>query len=174
MSRLVMLIGVPCSGKTTWLRDYLLFDEPTSGTTMYNDEMVVGTDMIVDDIAAEEGTTYSAIWKDTINFATDMMNRTIDYAGENDIPIYWDQTNLTERSRVKKLGQIPTYYERVGVLFPTPNIDELKRRLASRPGKEIPWHVMERMLGSYEDPQLSEGFDALVRHDALDGLLREV
>jgi hypothetical protein len=38
---------------------------------------------------------------------------------------------------------------------------ELKQRLASRPGKEIPDAVVEGMLASFEMPTEEEGFDEI-------------
>jgi gluconate kinase len=49
-------------------------------------------------------------------------------------------------------------YEHVAVVFPTPESDELARRLAGRAGKHIPQHVMDRMIGDFEMPTLAEGF----------------
>jgi predicted kinase len=49
-------------------------------------------------------------------------------------------------------------YEHIAVVFETPSRLELKRRLASRPGKEIPDAVIEGMLASFEMPSEEEGF----------------
>jgi hypothetical protein len=43
-------------------------------------------------------------------------------------------------------------------VFRTPHIDELTQRLSSRPGKEIPWNVIENMINSWEEPNIVEGF----------------
>ena len=75
--------------------------------------------------------------------------------------IIWDQTNLTAKSRRGKLGQVPKHYERIALYFPTPDGEELARRLASRVGKTIPVHVMASMIASLEPPVPSEGFDAI-------------
>jgi hypothetical protein len=44
------------------------------------------------------------------------------------------------------------------VVFKTPEVEELAKRLASRPGKEIPDHVVQDMITGFEMPNLSEGF----------------
>jgi tRNA uridine 5-carbamoylmethylation protein Kti12 len=49
------------------------------------------------------------------------------------------------------------------VVFPTPEPEELARRLASRPGKTIPPEVIERMIEDWEEPDLSEGFEEIWR-----------
>jgi predicted kinase len=49
-------------------------------------------------------------------------------------------------------------YEHIAVVFQTPPGPELKRRLDSRPGKEIPEAVVEGMIGSFDMPSGQEGF----------------
>jgi gluconate kinase len=49
-------------------------------------------------------------------------------------------------------------YEHIAVVFKTPEHKELMRRLMSRPGKEIPDHVIASMIASWEEPVLEEGF----------------
>jgi gluconate kinase len=49
-------------------------------------------------------------------------------------------------------------YEHIAVVFRTPEHTELMRRLMSRPGKEIPDHVIASMIDSWEDPTEEEGF----------------
>jgi len=49
-------------------------------------------------------------------------------------------------------------YEHVAVVFATPSRFEVKRRLDSRSGKEIPQVVIEGMLASFEMPTKAEGF----------------
>ena len=43
-------------------------------------------------------------------------------------------------------------------MFATPEKAELERRLASRPGKEIPADVIEQMIDGFEMPTEDEGF----------------
>jgi predicted kinase len=71
--------------------------------------------------------------------------------------IIWDQTSTTVKSRKKKFDMLPDYYH-IAVIFETPSRLELKRRLASRPGKEIPDAVIEGMLASFQMPTEAEGF----------------
>jgi predicted kinase len=52
---------------------------------------------------------------------------------------------------------LPNYYS-IAVVFKTPEHKELFRRLWSRPGKEIPEHVIASMIASWEDPSEDEGF----------------
>jgi hypothetical protein len=47
-------------------------------------------------------------------------------------------------------------------VFETPSRIELKQRLDSRPGKEIPWVVIEGMMASFEMPTTEEGFSEII------------
>jgi hypothetical protein len=49
-------------------------------------------------------------------------------------------------------------YEHIAVVFRTPAIDILKERLAGRPGKEVPWEVVQGMIDNFEMPTEEEGF----------------
>ena len=93
-------------------------------------------------------------------------------AVKNDGDIVWDQTNLNRKTRAKKLIMIPDYYEKIAVVFPVP--DDLDKRLANRPGKTIPYHVMKNMIDSFEYPQMDEGFNVIVRADVMNEKLIEV
>jgi gluconate kinase len=73
------------------------------------------------------------------------------------VDIIWDQTSTTVASRIKKFRMLPDY-EHIAVVFETPDRDELKRRLKSRPGKIIPKRVIETMIELWEDPTKEEGF----------------
>ena len=82
----------------------------------------------------------------------------------NKLDFIWDQTSTTVASRKRKFNTLlPSQYEHIAVVFETPSRIELKRRLASRPGKEIPDSVMEGMLASFEFPSLEEGFKEIWR-----------
>ena len=54
-------------------------------------------------------------------------------------------------------------YEHIAVVFKTPEHKELVRRLFSRPGKEIPEHVIASMIASFEMPDEQEGFAEIWR-----------
>jgi gluconate kinase len=76
---------------------------------------------------------------------------------EMDRDIIWDQTSTTLKSRARKFAMLPDY-EHIAVVFKTPEHKELMRRLFSRPGKEIPEHVIASMIASWDEPTLDEGF----------------
>ena len=75
----------------------------------------------------------------------------------NNLDVIWDQTSVSVSSRRKKFNTLPDY-EHIAVVFQTPPQEELERRLASRPGKHIPAHVMRSMIDSFDMPSEDEGF----------------
>lgn len=148
MATLYMLVGVPGSGKTTWIRNNK------------HDAVVLSTDDYIEKIAAKQGKTYSEVFKDTIGDATDQMEKDLIQALRNERDIIWDQTNLTTKARKSKLSRIPKSYKKVGVYFSVPQ--DLRDRLANRPGKVIPEPVIISMINQLQPPTKEEGFDEVV------------
>jgi predicted kinase len=147
MPKVYVLIGVPGSGKSTWVdsQDWALLCARVS------------TDKWVEIYAREVGRTYSEVFNDFMPTAVDLMVKEIVMAREAGRDIIWDQTSTTVASRAKKFAMLPDY-EHIAIVFQTPSRIELKRRLSSRPGKEIPDVVIEGMLASFEMPTEGEGF----------------
>ena len=147
MPKCYQLIGVPGSGKSTWVaeQDWAL-------TCAH-----ISTDKWVEIYAREVGLTYSEIFEDFMPAAVDLMAKEVVAAREMGRNIIWDQTSTTVASRAKKFRMLPDY-EHIAVVFKTPNEEELNRRLASRPGKNIPDHVIRGMIEGFEMPTEEESF----------------
>jgi predicted kinase len=143
------LVGVPGSGKSTWIstQDWAL------GLT------VVSTDMWVEAYAKEQGKTYSEVFTDYMPTAVELMAKQVVFAREHDHSIIWDQTSTTIASRARKFNMLPDY-DHIAVVFRTPEHKELMRRLVSRwdSGKIIPEHVIASMIASWDEPTEEEGF----------------
>jgi predicted kinase len=153
MPTLYMLIGVPGSGKSTWIKSQN-FDPSTT--------VVASTDNEIERVAAAAGKTYSDVFTDTIKGATAIVTQNVVDAVRNGKDIVWDQTNTGVKARKQKLDMIPKSYKKVAVVFPTPGAVELGRRLAGRVGKNIPDHVMRTMISGLQPPTAAEGFDKIV------------
>jgi hypothetical protein len=147
MNKCYQLIGVPGSGKSTWIKDQIW----ALGLT------VVSTDAFVEDYAQECGSTYSEVFDDYMPRAVELMANQVVFAREHGHTVIWDQTSTTVKSRAKKFNMLPDY-EHIAIVFRTPELDVLKERLANRPGKEIPWAVVQSMIDNWEEPTLDEGF----------------
>jgi len=147
MPRCYQLIGIPGSGKSTWATSQEWFP-----TCEY-----ISTDKFVEAFARETGKTYSEVFAEIMPTAVRLMAEEVVMARDAGKDIIWDQTSTTMASRTRKFNMLPDY-EHIAVVFETPNRIELKQRLASRPGKEIPEVVIEGMLASFEMPTEEEGF----------------
>jgi predicted kinase len=147
MPKCYQLIGVPGSGKSTWF-----LNQDWAVTCVY-----INTDKWVEVYAKEVGRTYSEVFVDFMPTAVDLMAKEVIAARELKRDIIWDQTSTTVKSRARKFNMLPDY-EHIAVVFKTPEHTELIRRLSSRPGKDIPDHVVASMIASWEDPTEEEGF----------------
>lgn len=144
------LIGVPGSGKSTWIKSQ----------DWAKDCVVVSTDEFVEDYAKEVGSTYNNVFDDYMPTAVKLMADKVVRAREAGKDIIWDQTSMSVKSRKRKFSMLRDY-EHIAIVFKTPEKDELARRLASRPGKNIPDHVMRSMIDNYDVPTEDEGFSQI-------------
>ena len=147
MSKCYQLIGVPASGKSTWV----------ANQDWASDCVVVSTDEFVESYAREVGSTYSEVFKDYMPTAVNLMAEKVVQAREAGKDIIWDQTSTTVKSRARKFNMLRNY-EHIAVVFKTPNREELDVRLSGRPGKHIPKSVVDSMIENFEMPDEEEGF----------------
>ena len=147
MPKCYQLIGVPGSGKSTWITQ----QEWANGIP------VLSTDNFVEAYALKEGKTYNEVFKDYMPIAVKLMANQALICQANNLDVIWDQTSVSVVSRRKKFNTLPKY-EHIAVVFKTPDAEELARRLASRPGKNIPDHVIRSMIDNFEMPTEEEGF----------------
>jgi predicted kinase len=150
-NKLLVLVGVPGSGKSTWISNQ-------SWSAAWH---IVSTDKHVDDYAVSVGKSYSEVFEEYMPIAIRLMADDVVKARAEYKNIVWDQTSVTRLSRMKKLRMLPAY-EATAIVFPTPAEDELSRRLKSRPGKVIPQRVIIQMITGWEEPTLDEGFSKIV------------
>ena len=147
MPKCYQLIGVPGSGKTTWVQNQAW------ATTC----VIVSTDEFVEEYAKSQAKTYSDVFDSYMPTAVNLMAKKVVDARKAGKDIIWDQTSTTVKSRARKFNMLPKY-EHIAVVFSTPPRLELTRRLENRPGKIIPNAVLEGMLASFEMPTVEEGF----------------
>lgn len=146
MPTMYMLIGVPASGKSTWV-------EQNKG-----DALVISSDNLIEEYAAENGKTYNEVFKGQIKIANKIVMEHAEAAFAADQDVIWDQTNLTKKSRKGKLAMVPEHYRKTAVFFATPLEEEWQRRLNSRPGKSIPAYILDSMVEMLEMPEQDEGW----------------
>ena len=147
---LYMLVGIPGSGKSTWVENQ----------EWAKDCAYISTDKLVEEEAKRKGSTYDKVFHDYMKEATFVMCNEVVNAREQEKNIIWDQTSTTVKSRAKKLRMLPNY-KKIAVVFKVPETEELNRRLANRPGKTIPKNIVDQMISGFVVPTEEEGFDEI-------------
>jgi predicted kinase len=152
MSKVYVLVGVPGSGKSTWVADQV----------WAKDCVYVSSDQLIEEEALRQGNTYNDVFNDYVTTAISLMIDQVIAARDAGKDIIWDQTSVSVKSRKKKFSMLPDY-EHIAVVFNTPDQDELEKRLASRPGKNVPWEVVSSMINTFEMPTEEEGYKEVWR-----------
>lgn len=150
MPKVYMLIGVPGSGKSTWIKNQ----------DWAKDLPVISSDRFIDEHAELVGKTYNEVFDDYIAIATKLSENQARVCHANNLDCIWDQTNIGIKGRIRKLGMLPSYTA-IAVVFKTPDPEEHAHRLASRPGKSIPDKVMKNMIDNLVMPTEDEGFSEI-------------
>lgn len=154
---LVMLVGIPGCGKSTWIENFLKGND-----RMYS---IISSDYLIQKAADECGVTYDVahelIPKEEV--AAKVFGK-VAFCVRSDYSMIWDQTNLSVADRRMKLQSIPFHWKRRCIAFEL-SVEEVKRRRdgreATNPGKTIPSDVIELMNQAYERPTAIEGWDEI-------------
>lgn len=147
MPKMYVLVGVPGSGKSTW----------ATNQEWFKNCAYISTDKIVERYARFVKKNYSEVFGLYMPRAVNFMIKQLNKAKEKGVDIVWDQTSTTVESRARKFRLCPEHYA-IAVVFKTPERTELDKRLASRPGKEIPVKVVDDMIARWQEPTEEEGF----------------
>jgi heterogeneous nuclear ribonucleoprotein U-like protein 1 len=156
LKKYIMLVGLPASGKSSWVNDYIF----------KNQEMgfqVVSSDNIIEEKGFKESLGYKESHLKYIGFAVGEMERTFKKNIKNRVNIIHDQTNLTVKIRKKHLDKVKSYYK-FAVVF-TLGKEEWRQRFEKRKiktGKDIPEFIIKKMTQNFEFPTKKEGFDEII------------
>lgn len=143
-----LMIGIPGSGKSTWVREHL------------TDLAVFSTDDLVEAYASENGMSYSDAIHDQDVFRLLQWQMYEEMAKACDLGqhIIVDRTNVSKAARNKVLVKLPKTYLKFAAVFVVPR-EEIDRRLAKRvaeTGKWIGPAVIDTMFESFEFPSKPE------------------
>ena len=156
MKKAILLIGPPGSGKTTW-----------ASTLLAQGWAHISTDRYIENVAQEKGATYGEVFQREIkNAERDMKARLAEVLAQGD-DLVWDQTNMTRKSRMKKVSQLTSagYTVKAHVFMIDPvelGARQLKRAIET--GKVIPQRIVDQMLEYYEEPIFDEGYVEITFH----------
>jgi predicted kinase len=150
MNELIMITGLPGCGKSTYRAPYL---------------DVLSTDDFIEAIADANGLTYNEVFQQSVKSAEVCMYAHMETLVHHDVrQIVWDQTNLTAKTRKRKLDQFNQaggkHYRKISLFFEPDLQLSIERNEERRSvGRGIPLHIIENMFGQIETPKKSEGFD---------------
>jgi predicted kinase len=144
------MIGVPGSGKSTWINNQDWADNC----------VVVSTDYYIDKLARRKKLSYKQSFDIFMTNAVRLMTKKVIRARNEGKDIIWDQTSTTVASRRRKIKMLPGYKIVAVVMKPLPKL-ALIERIQLREGKEIPISVVDDMIEFYEQPSKVEGIDEI-------------
>lgn len=168
-----VMVGLPGLGKST-LVDFQrkVYD------VIDMDVFIYSTDAEIERRSAFNGWTYDQGFAEFVEPATKYMNEQLEIAIRSKQDIIWDQTNLAVGKRRKIINRMKQAgYQLRCECIVSPEVghfDDLKvwkHRLANRPGKTIPPHIISSMCENYVEPTIAEGFDMVTYYDMHGGLI---
>ena len=149
----IILIGPPLSGKTTWVRQNF---EPGTFEMISRDEIVM-------DVYG--GVDYNTAFKNVDQKEVDriLISKMRDAADQGKNTII-DMTHMNSKRRKYNLSFFERHYK-VAVIFPILSDQEYDLRNKKRikeENKTIPFHVIKNMISSHQPIKETEGFNRVI------------
>tara|TARA_B100000497_G_scaffold125678_1_gene162662 strand:+ start:3153 stop:3674 length:522 start_codon:yes stop_codon:yes gene_type:complete len=155
----ITLIGPPLCGKSTFLGYLKMHCISRKNEDFYT----ISRDDILLKVAGTEN--YTEAWdKADQNVVNQKLKEKFESLSNSDKNVVIDMTNMTSKGRIKNNDMFKNHYK-VAVVLEW-NKDELIKRNDIRKEKEnkfIPLNVIDSMIKNYTDPNLSEGFDLIIK-----------
>ena len=150
MKKCLLLVGLPCSGKTTLITDL---------KKQYQINYVVSSDNYIEEYALKHNSTYSKVYAECIDDAINHLKNDVKRLILENKSFIWDQTNLSIKSRASKINELSRFgYELSAFVFNLTQ-EEHSKRLQQRNSlgdKYISRKLIENMRQSYQEPTYSE------------------
>lgn len=150
----IILIGPPLSGKTTWINKNF---EPESFELISRDQIVL-------DLHGEND--YNTAFKSVDQKEVDriLVNKLSTTAKERKNAIV-DMTHMNSKRRKYNLSFFGSEYYKLAVIFPILKDEEYfvrDKKRTEEEQKSIPMYVIKNMISSYQPVNKSEGFDKVI------------
>ncbi|KAJ9566562.1 hypothetical protein OSB04_002528 [Centaurea solstitialis] len=162
---LIMMVGLPASGKTTWA-DRWVHDHPEKRY------ILLGTNLALDQMKVPgllRKQNYGERFDRLMDRATAIFNTLLTRASKTPRNFIIDQTNVYKSARKRKLKPFANFQKIAVVVFPWP--EDLKARSEKRfreMGKEVPAEAVNEMLENFvlpkskDMPGTDEYFDQVI------------
>ena len=147
---LIIAIGLPASGKSTYIKH------------QYKKHLIISNDFTVEKLAKQSDTDYNAAFEKLgLAKIIEAGKRDFKKALKTNKSIVLDNTNLTKAIRKYYLDLAPNYHK-IAIVFNITKKEQTKR-LSQREGKIIPQAVLDKMRNEYEAPTAAEGFHEIIK-----------
>jgi predicted kinase len=149
----IMLIGPPLSGKSTWIKKN------------YSDIEVISRDEIVMEVYGSRDYTeaFKRVDQKRVN---EVLKDKFESVVDRKVNVIVDMTNMTSKRRKHSLSYFTDDYYKLGVIFPILPDDEYIRRNEKRiksENKDISIDIIKKMIISYQPISQDEGFDKVIK-----------
>lgn len=145
---LIVTVGIPGSGKTSWVKDYIEENKDKNIEVISSDEI---RKELLNDIKDQSKN------KEVFDI---MKERTKESLSNGNITIY-EATNISSKRRRVLLKEMKKYYSKAICLFKYKNLIDCIIDNGAR-NKQVPDEVIERMYKNIEIPHKCEGFDEII------------
>ncbi len=148
----IILIGPPLSGKTTWIRENF----PTTE--------VISRDEIVMEVYGSRN--YTEAFKNVDQKEVDkVLSQKFLDANLSKKNVIVDMTHMASKRRKQNLNYFTNDYYKLAVIFPILSEDEYERRNQKRieeENKNLPMAIVKSMISSYQSITADEGFNKVI------------
>ena len=148
----IILIGPPLSGKTTWIRENF----PTTE--------VISRDEIVMEVYGSRN--YTEAFKNVDQKEVDkVLSQKFLDANLSKKNVIVDMTHMASKRRKQNLNYFTNDYYKLAVIFPILSEDEYERRNQKRieeENKNLPMAIVKSMISSYQPITPDEGFNKVI------------
>jgi predicted kinase len=148
----IILIGPPLSGKTTWIRENF----PTTE--------VISRDEIVMEVYGSRNYTEAFKSVDQKEVDKVLAQKFLD-ANKEKKNVIVDMTHMVSKRRKQNLNYFTDDYYKLGVIFPILSDDEYVKRNQKRieqENKDLPMGIVKSMISSYQPITSDEGFNKVI------------
>lgn len=148
----IILIGPPLSGKSTWIRENF----PTTE--------VISRDEIVMEVYGSRNYTEAFKSVDQKEVDKVLTQRFLD-ANKEKKNVIVDMTHMASKRRKQNLNYFTDDYYKLGVIFPILSDEEYEKRNQKRieeENKDLPMGIVKSMISSYQPITSDEGFNKVI------------